>query len=66
MSPSTEKPPAMRCTNCDLPMNRHAEKPMKAGAYGEPGMSGSHGEMVVSIHCCPGCGKVGTQVESRE
>jgi hypothetical protein len=46
----------MRCPTCDLPMNRHAEKPLRH-------TSDDHqGEVVAAIYCCAGCGKVEAEV----
>lgn len=49
----------MRCPDCDTLMNRHAEKLIKDAHALE-------GEVVASIHYCPGCGKVEAEIESLE
>ena len=49
----------MRCPNCGTLMNRHAEKLLKAGHPEESVPSDTIlDELIASIHCCPGCGKV--------
>jgi hypothetical protein len=48
----------MVCTDCDIPMNRHAEKPLRflpSGEYRDP--DSIFDGMLASIHSCPGCGK---------
>jgi len=47
----------MGCPNCGTLMNRHAEKPVKDAHALE-------GEVIASIHYCPGCGKVEAEIES--
>jgi hypothetical protein len=50
----------MRCTECDLTMNRHAEKPLRSIPLEHFPKSDSIAEefVIASIHCCPGCGKI--------
>jgi|KBSSwiStaDraftv2_1062776.scaffolds.fasta_scaffold02452_16 hypothetical protein len=50
----------MRCAECNLPMNRHAEKLLQNSPLTDPAKSNSLEEEfpVASIHCCPGCGKI--------
>jgi len=45
----------MRCPNCGMLMNLHAEKPVKETDAPE-------GEIIASIHSCPGCGKVESEL----
>jgi predicted RNA-binding Zn-ribbon protein involved in translation (DUF1610 family) len=47
----------MNCPRCGTSMNRHAEKPLK-----DPGSP--EGEVLASIHYCPGCGKVEAEPET--
>ena len=56
----------MRCTDCDLEMNRHAEKPLKSAPLDSSQKSVSLAEefLIASIHCCPGCGKIEMVPES--
>jgi hypothetical protein len=57
----------MRCEDCGIPMNRHAEKPLKfLPAEEYPNFDSILGGVVASIHCCPGCGKVEAETGARE
>ena len=49
----------MRCLNCGTLMNRHAEKLVKDAPAPE-------GEVIASIHYCPGCGKVEAVIEGQD
>jgi predicted RNA-binding Zn-ribbon protein involved in translation (DUF1610 family) len=49
----------MQCPNCGTVMNRHAEKAVKNPRAPE-------GEVIASIHYCPGCGKVEAVIESED
>jgi len=46
----------MRCPNCGTLMNEHAEKAIKDPHTPE-------GEVIASIHYCPGCGKIEAEPE---
>jgi hypothetical protein len=46
----------LHCPNCGSLMNRHAEKPVKDSHVPE-------GEAVISVYCCPKCGKVEAEPE---
>jgi hypothetical protein len=50
----------MRCADCDLTMNRHAQKLLKSAPLSRHDKPDSLAEeyLVVSIHACPGCGKI--------
>jgi ribosomal protein S27AE len=49
----------MRCPNCGTSMNPHAEKLIKSPQAPD-------GEILASIHYCPGCGKVEAEIESSD
>ncbi|HEX5000381.1 MAG TPA: hypothetical protein VFY29_19315, partial [Terriglobia bacterium] len=55
----------MRCLECDAPMNRHAEKPMRAtNGDNDPPFDSALGGVIASIHCCPECGNVETDFQN--
>ena len=47
----------MHCPRCGGFMNRHAEKLI-------PDPLAPEGELIASIHYCPGCGKVEAELET--
>jgi predicted RNA-binding Zn-ribbon protein involved in translation (DUF1610 family) len=49
----------MHCPDCGALMNRHAEKPLKDSRSPE-------GEVLASIHYCPNCGKVESELKPAE
>jgi len=50
----------VRCPNCGIDMNRHAEK---VDYSVEPGSTHAEfGGVVHEVHCCPGCGKTATRI----
>jgi hypothetical protein len=57
----------MICADCGIPMNHHAEKPLRSLRTDEyPELDAIFGGAVVSIHSCPGCGKTEIDTTSRE
>jgi len=50
----------MVCSDCGIPMNRHAEKLLKETSGGDSE------ETVISIHCCPACGKAASEMRTEE
>jgi hypothetical protein len=60
---TTEK---MKCIECGVEMNQHAEKIDYGAGLSEPGaFDPDFGGVVEEVHTCPGCGQTDVRVESR-
>ncbi|NIN10289.1 MAG: hypothetical protein GTN62_03085 [Gemmatimonadales bacterium] len=47
----------MKCRECQLEMNHHADKPVDpASAEEARGVDPALGAIVEAVHCCPECG----------
>ena len=56
------KTSALRCPQCGIEMNYHAEKIDYTAALTEPdALDSDFGGVVEEVHTCPGCGTVGTR-----
>jgi predicted RNA-binding Zn-ribbon protein involved in translation (DUF1610 family) len=56
------KTSALRCPQCGIEMNYHAEKIDYTAALTEPdALDPDFGGVVEEVHTCPGCGTVGTR-----
>ncbi len=58
---------AMRCPQCGIEMNYHAEKIDYITALTEPNaIDPDFGGIVEEVHTCPGCGDIGTRRATQE
>jgi hypothetical protein len=55
----------MKCPDCGIDMNHHADKINYSAALAAPGTADAElGGVIEEVHTCPGCGKTEMRIES--
>ena len=54
----------MKCPDCGIDMNHHADKIDYSAALAEPAIATELGGVIEEVHTCPGCGKAELRIAS--